>query len=238
MTLAVAQEARRIDSSRWEWAVWLEGAVVELDEVIEVVYTLHPSFSQPIRVVSDRASKFRLASRGWGEFQLRARANIRAGGSVQLTHWLRLESDRTTPQQGMTVDIPSQANVFVSARVADEPFAEDLRQALQGQGFRTLGSSGVSVGSSWTDSLDKAVRDSNGLVMLVTGRITPWMEEEARLFTKQGKPVVPVLVNGATPDSPDLRELPALQVKLGPERSTEEVAQIAQRVQEILSEHR
>ncbi|GAA2156071.1 hypothetical protein GCM10009760_56630 [Kitasatospora kazusensis] len=44
----------------------------DLDRVTRVVYHLHPSFPEPDRTVTDRATEFGLTVLGWGEFNLRA----------------------------------------------------------------------------------------------------------------------------------------------------------------------
>ena len=68
--LTVTQESHYIGEGTWDWAVWLEGPDDELDKIDHVVYTLHRSFPNPVRTVSDRRSKFRLESNGWGSFRI------------------------------------------------------------------------------------------------------------------------------------------------------------------------
>lgn len=43
-----------------------------LDEVERVVYHLHPTFANPDREVTDRAKRFEISTRAWGEFNLSA----------------------------------------------------------------------------------------------------------------------------------------------------------------------
>jgi hypothetical protein len=235
MTMTIAQESRRAGRSRWEWAVWLKGTDAELDDVVEVIYMLHPTFRQPIRTTSDRTSSFRLASSGWGEFELRARARRKTDGDLELTHWLSLAEGQTPT---LRVGTPTAKSVFLSSTVADAPIAEALREALRAQGLETRASSEMRDEAwSWPESIAQSTRNADALVILVTGRISPWMEEEARLFVKQGKPVLPVLVNGAIPTSPDLLEHKALQVKwdFGSAPNGGDAKMIADRVQEVLS---
>ncbi len=74
----------------WTWAVWVEGSAEALDKIAYVEWTLHPTFSDPIRKVRNRAEKFRLVTGGWGEFQIRARVEMKDGNTVSLRHNLRL----------------------------------------------------------------------------------------------------------------------------------------------------
>lgn len=76
----------------WKWGVWLEGPDEALDHVKYVEWTLHPTFSNPVRKVSDRARKFRLDTAGWGVFPIRARVHT-SDGEFTLTHNLELHYD-------------------------------------------------------------------------------------------------------------------------------------------------
>lgn len=43
-----------------------------LDKVERVVYQLHPTFTDPVRQVTNRKSKFAMRTRAWGQFNLKA----------------------------------------------------------------------------------------------------------------------------------------------------------------------
>ena len=49
-----------------------------------------PTFRNPTRVVTDRASKFRLETEGWGTFRTDARVDVGDGTPHKLTHDLEL----------------------------------------------------------------------------------------------------------------------------------------------------
>lgn len=74
----------------WTWAVWIDGSEQELDQITTVTYTLHPTFREPVRKVTDRGSKFRLETEGWGVFTLYARVKLKNGTARQLKHALKL----------------------------------------------------------------------------------------------------------------------------------------------------
>jgi transcription initiation factor IIF auxiliary subunit len=77
MKLRVAQAQKYVKDSWWEWSVWIDGPDEELDEVEEVTYKLHPTFTKPVRCSTDRKSKFKLKTAGWGVFPVPSR--IEAG---------------------------------------------------------------------------------------------------------------------------------------------------------------
>jgi transcription initiation factor IIF auxiliary subunit len=74
----------------WKWAVWIEGRDEALDLIDFVEWTLHPSFSNPIRKIYKRKSKFRLETGGWGVFQIVARVQMKDGVQTKLRHYLKL----------------------------------------------------------------------------------------------------------------------------------------------------
>ena len=73
------------------------GTSQELDRIDSVEYTLHPTFPKPVRVVTDRASRFRLESAGWGVFTVYAKANLKVGAETLLEHELELLYEDGTP---------------------------------------------------------------------------------------------------------------------------------------------
>jgi transcription initiation factor IIF auxiliary subunit len=49
---------------------------------------LHPTFPNPVRNVSDRASNFTLNASGWGTFEVGALVHLRDGTTTILSHEL------------------------------------------------------------------------------------------------------------------------------------------------------
>jgi transcription initiation factor IIF auxiliary subunit len=97
MSLTIEQESKYQGDDWWKWSVWLDGPTSELDDVVEVEYKLHPTFPRPVRIISDRASKFRLRTHGWGVFPIRAKIRKRNGEELTLKHQLVLRYDDGTP---------------------------------------------------------------------------------------------------------------------------------------------
>jgi len=91
VALRIEQDFKYKGEDYWKWAIWIDGAEDELDQVESVTYKLHPTFPKPVRTVTDRASKFRMATAGWGVFVIRAKVVTRDGEVHNLRHLLRLE---------------------------------------------------------------------------------------------------------------------------------------------------
>jgi transcription initiation factor IIF auxiliary subunit len=90
MALSIRQDSRYLGKDRWEWSVWLEGTTDELQAIDHVVYILDSTFHNPVRVIKDRNSKFRLDTSGWGTFTIHAKAVDQAGHEILLHHDLVL----------------------------------------------------------------------------------------------------------------------------------------------------
>ena len=97
MALTIQQSQEYVGSNRWQWSVWVDGAPEELDSIDHVVYVLHPTFHNPVRYVSDRATGFRLDTSGWGNFTVHANAVYRDGRETALDHELILRYPDGTP---------------------------------------------------------------------------------------------------------------------------------------------
>jgi transcription initiation factor IIF auxiliary subunit len=97
MPLSIQQNATYVGRNRWKWSVWLEGPAEELDSVDHVTYILHPSFHNPVREISDRASGFRLDTSGWGTFRIYAKVFMKSGEERLLEHDLKLYYPDGTP---------------------------------------------------------------------------------------------------------------------------------------------
>lgn len=77
MTIQIKQQTVPKGKDWWEWSVWLEGDKKQLDAIDHVVYTLHPTFPNPVVRVSNRKTGFRLDSSGWGNSRSTSRSTRR-----------------------------------------------------------------------------------------------------------------------------------------------------------------
>ena len=99
MNLAVAQSQKYQGDNWWKWSLWIEGCDDDLEQIKSVTYTLHPSFPQPIRTVTDRASKFQLRCSGWGIFLIPVEVRLKNGQAINLHHQLQFSIPRNAREQ-------------------------------------------------------------------------------------------------------------------------------------------
>jgi transcription initiation factor IIF auxiliary subunit len=90
MNLQISQGFEYQGDDRWRWWIWIEGPDAALDRIDRVIYTLHPTFPNPVRTVTDRASRFQLKTSGWGVFKIHAKLHYKDGSTESLSHHLEL----------------------------------------------------------------------------------------------------------------------------------------------------
>ncbi|MGN6346206.1 MAG: pYEATS domain-containing protein [Candidatus Nitrosocosmicus sp.] len=64
-----------------------------LNYIESVIYYLHPTFSQNVIRSEDKENNFMLASRGWGEFNIKVEIILKDQRKAILNHWLSLEDE-------------------------------------------------------------------------------------------------------------------------------------------------
>jgi transcription initiation factor IIF auxiliary subunit len=97
MSLKLRNTWNYLSDDRWEWAAFIDdGGSGELADVEFVEYVLHETFSKPIRRVHTRENGFRLDTKGWGTFELRAFVHLKNGKKLGLTHEIQLEYEPKT----------------------------------------------------------------------------------------------------------------------------------------------
>jgi hypothetical protein len=125
----LVQDSRYVEDDWWRWGVWVEGSEKALNQVDYVEYTLHPTFVNPVRKVSDRATRFRLEEEGWGAFTLYAKLLLKDGTAVMLEHNLELalpEGGALPPphiEKTTYTEVPRAAPVMVKKRRRIWPYA-------------------------------------------------------------------------------------------------------------------
>lgn len=73
MALSFKQEAT-YDAKKnlWTWQLWIVGPDAELKEIDHIIYSLHPSFPNPVRTAKRRDTEFELRGESWGKFPVKA----------------------------------------------------------------------------------------------------------------------------------------------------------------------
>jgi TIR domain/YEATS family len=193
MSLGIQQEASYAGDGLWRWSVWLDGPDAELDGVESVEWVLHPTFPNPIVLVRQRQTRFRLDSSGWGAFEINAHVQTKAGTHQHLKHWLRLEEE---PDRDSAAAPPAEERpaVFVSAGVRDAAWEEAVRDALTRRDLVVLTASdlpgGVPAEAAISSTLDKA----DMVVGIFSDKSGPWAEREVTAAVEKDLSVVPLVV--------------------------------------------
>jgi hypothetical protein len=77
----------------YAWCVFLDETAEIVNNIQMIEYTLHPTFRNPVREVTDKEHRFALQSEGWGTFKIDIRVFFEDGTEQDEGYLLRLEAD-------------------------------------------------------------------------------------------------------------------------------------------------
>lgn len=89
LAISAANVATKVDQGWWNWTIFIQGPNHVLDQIQCVEYTLHPTFPNPVREVTDRGAgthAFPLTTSSWGTFPIHIRVFLKDGQIQELTH--------------------------------------------------------------------------------------------------------------------------------------------------------
>jgi hypothetical protein len=197
---------------RWEWSVWVDGPAERLDEIASVEYILHPTFVQPVRIVTDRTSNFKLSSRGWGEFMIHANVKNHGGGIQRLEHWLKLTDG--TESAGRSVAAVEKPTIFMSYSRVDSRIAEQVRRFLEKEkGFEVLTDDHLNADEPATHAIKSLISRADAVLALIPDETSSrWVLQELEVARQQQIPVVPMLLGEEAVLPPKFADKQALRL--------------------------
>jgi transcription initiation factor IIF auxiliary subunit len=77
----------------YSWCVFLNAPLGVINGIRTVEYTLHPTFPNPVREITDADHAFALQSEGWGTFSIEIRVFYNDGHEDELEYALKLKRD-------------------------------------------------------------------------------------------------------------------------------------------------
>lgn len=181
---------------RWKWSVWVEGKQESLEQIEHVEYILHPTFPEPERLITNRASKFKLESKGWGEFMIHANIITKTGRTLRLNHWLKLSDGESGDEgQGVQTEKPS---VFLSYSKADYPLAAELSRFLEARGLQVLSENQVKPDEPIHSAVRSLIGRADVVLALIAQEPSSWVLAEIAEAEKQQIPILPMLLGKNT----------------------------------------
>lgn len=168
----------------------MDGTPKELADIESVTYILHPTFSNPVRTMTNRAQKFRLDSSGWGEFTIKIQIRRKDGRLVKRSHALRLKSTQSEsgrpPLKGPMV--------FLSSSATDSFASTAIRKALEDRNVTVVGSSDITSDLPWEASVEASLRSADAAIAIISDATSPWVSRELEIARTFDVPILPVLV--------------------------------------------
>ena len=201
MSLAIDQSAQAAGEERWNWSVWVDGPDTELDQVDSVEWILQPTFAPSAVLVTDRESKFKLDSTGWGEFEINALVRVKGGSQQHLKHRLRLAGAVDYPRAA----VDESAAVFISAGISDGAWEDAVRDALTSHGVNVYTASDLSPSVPVEAAISSMLDQASAIVSIFSARPGPWAEREVIQALQKDVPVISLIV------SPDAKVPAALR---------------------------
>jgi pYEATS domain-containing protein involved in immunity/TIR domain-containing protein len=218
MTYKILQDYEYTGNDYWNWHAWIDGTPDELAKVERVEWLLHPSFTPSVVESTNRASKFRLKTSGWGTFLLRAQVQGINGSIVTLRHQLELRypDDAKPPMRGVTSRSgPPRAKprpevlgasseprfprkIFLSYGAEDRGEVLKLRQTLESLGLQVFDDRNIGAGESWEVALRNLQAASDATIAYVPSDIpSPFVARDVKASMQSGKPTL-VITNQDT----------------------------------------
>lgn len=109
---------RKYEYDIHEWCVFVNEPSAMLDQIDWVEYTLHPTFPDPVRKISDRHTRFALMSSAWGNFDISILVHFIDGAEVRTSYYLELKADNW-PRKFAEVRELGETNARVYADLPD-----------------------------------------------------------------------------------------------------------------------
>jgi hypothetical protein len=222
MALKIAQSASPIDEAYWDWSVWIEGTGDELDGVKEVTWKLHPTFSEPIRRVSSRNTKFKLRASGWGEFTVYATVDMKNNRSTYLEHRLTLAQSDEVDKVGAPKKAPplgakeERPSVFLSYSLNNADLAAHLARELEKNAYIVVRDVDIPAGVELRLWSQDQIRKSRAVVVLGADESAAARSLDVQLASSNDVPIIPVTLRRSPVKkgdvSPMLGKIKALHV--------------------------
>ena len=228
--LRLVNDSKHLGNRRWSWNVWLEGPAVEESRVVSVKYFLHPTFANPVHLVTDKSSKFKLSGSGWGEFNIKAEVSMEGEKTLTLNHWLEFDAEEKSEALKT-----AKGSVFLSHSVADGPIANKLAGLLTAKGYRVTASAMMDVSDcpDWRREMRNNMKQADVSVVFISPGISEYVGSEISCILSgekqmEGK-LLPVLLGSAGMDQ-NLGHLQSLRIS-----SMSEIEIVAETVEKLLN---
>lgn len=175
MTIKILQDSAAIDRSHWRWSVWLDAPSDELEQIEDVVWKLHPTFSPSEVRVNSRETGFRLKSEGWDEFEIQAEIHRTNRPAQSIRHWLRFGEAQAAPR-GMSHAFEAAHDaaiakrpfkIFLSYMRSGARLAGMLCEQLRQRGYVVFIDVDILPGEDWMRWLEEKLFESDLVVLLL-----------------------------------------------------------------------
>jgi hypothetical protein len=136
---------KKRNADYYAWCLYLDATLEKLREIRQVEYTLHPTFPDPVRSVSEPEHCFALQSEGWGDFEVYMRVFSVDGDLTRLVYPLELKRDNW-PRGTRLTGFDDEATRRVYEGLLEEEWEWRKLSTLARYGDISLGETGAILG--------------------------------------------------------------------------------------------
>ncbi len=178
----------------YDWAIWIDEEENVLENIESVTYMLHATFPNPVKVIKDKASKFKLKTSGWGTFMIKIKIDEKGGDEVFQQHFLVLEENYDSTQgKGKDVALEPKEDkkkkVFLSYSSLLQKYADEITNKLNDKGIEVVDANKSPEGESVFDFIESSMDDSDSIISLESKFDNPWVGEELQMAKEKQKPI-------------------------------------------------
>jgi len=103
--VTVSNTSNYVGAGRWDWTIFVDADPAMLQEIKCVVYTLHPTFPDPVvEVCAHPETKFALSRNGWGTFTVKVKILYKDGRVEYVDHQLIFKQQTAPTTLNVTVE--------------------------------------------------------------------------------------------------------------------------------------
>jgi len=108
---------KKYDDEWWEWCIFVDDTESVICEIVQVEYTLHRSFPDPIRTITDNTYRFALYSSGWGQFTANIEVLFKDNSTINQSHFVRFSYDGwPVKEEPSHFDTPNEKDVYYAIK--------------------------------------------------------------------------------------------------------------------------
>ena len=108
---------KKYDDEWWEWCIFVDDTESVIRKIEQVEYTLHRTFPDPIRTITDNTHRFALYSSGWGQFTANIEVLFKDNSTINQRYFVRFSyGGWPVKEEPSRFDTPNEKTVYYAIK--------------------------------------------------------------------------------------------------------------------------